>query len=202
MPPPPTPTPAEPAADEAVAWQIDVSVLGNRFLRGGIIKGCLVTTLLSALLLGGIIGLASGELVPALQAAGLAVAGVFLLFGVGLLGFLVLVGFHQPIAYRLDGNGVAMLNASRVAKGIHRTAIIAGILTGKPAAAIAGISAQASETRFCAWNEARTVEDYPAELTMVVRGGMLSTIQVFCTPENYAQVRDFIFARTSHASRR
>ncbi|MBI3097291.1 MAG: hypothetical protein HYY93_03460 [Planctomycetes bacterium] len=206
--PMPYPSPAAPPAlpatapADVLAWQIDVSVLGNRLMRGSLVKGCLLTAALSATLLGAIFGFSSGEPVVALQAAGLAVAAVFVLFGLGFGGYLLLIGFYQPIAYRLDEDGVTMLNASRVAKGIHRTAVIAGLLGGNLAVAAAGASAERSETRSCSWKEARTVEDHPSDLTLVVRGGLLDTVQVFCTTENYAQVRNFILARTPHAARR
>lgn len=196
---PAAPPPPAPSVSDGLGWQIDVPVLGNRIMRGAIMKGCLLTVVISAVGLGAILGFASGEAETGLKAAGFAAAGALALFGLGFGGYLVLVGFNQPIAYRLDAEGITMLNASRVAKGVHRTATIAGLLAGNLSAVAAGSAAERSEVRQCAWAEVRFVEEHPSDLTLIVRGGMLSTIQVFCTPENYAQARDFIFSRVRPA---
>ena len=203
LPSPPGHSPTlPPASEEAIAWQNDVPVLGNRLMRAGLVRGCLLTVLICGGGLGGILGVASGDVATGLIAAGLGAAATLALFGCGVLGFLIIVGFRQPIAYRLDAGGARMVNASRAAKGVHRAALITGLLTGKSAGIAAGVGAMAGETRSCAWADVKTVEDHPADCALVVRGGLLSTLQVFCTPENYAQVRAFIYARTEHAAKR
>lgn len=184
-----------------LAWQIDVSLLGNRFLRGSIVSGFLLAAALTGLLLGAIFGFSSGDLMNGLLGFAIGAGASLALMTVGLMGFFVLVGFRQPIAYSLDSEGVRMLNASQTAKGIHRAALILGFLARKPSVIAAGATSMASETRSCLWDEARAVEEYPEERTLVVKGGLLSTVQVFCTPENYEQVRAFVLEHTKRLSR-
>lgn len=187
----------EPPQQPAFAWQIDVPILTNRFLRGNILKGTFWSAVLSGLIIGGVVGFASGNAEHGLIGAALAAAGTLAIVILGTIGFLCIIGFNQPIAYRLDNEGVVMLNASRAAKGVHRAALVLGFLRGNMAAMGAGAAAAASETKACDWSEAKTVEDFPAEQTLIVSGGLLSTIHIFCTQENHAAVRAFVLEKTS-----
>ncbi len=189
-----------PVSEEAIAWQVDVPFLGNRFLRAGLVNATIASVVLAALFVGGLLTFASKDISVGLTGAAGASVVTLILFGIGILGFLIIVGFYQPLAYRMTETGIVMLNASRAAKGVHRAALITGLLTGKHAGVAFGVSARASETRSCNWASARLVGDYPAENTIIITGGFLSTIQIFCTPQNYAQVRDFIKTRIKPAA--
>ena len=174
--------PAE--SPHSLSWRIEVPVLGNRFLRGSILKGAWISALITGLIIGGIFAL-SGDLRNGAIAFVLAAAGTIGLFLCGLVGYLIIVGFAQPIAYSLDGEGIRMENVSRAAKGVHWAALILGILGRNPSAAGAGLLAKSSEARYCSWEEVQKVEDFPSERTLRVRGDLLTNIIVFCLPENY-----------------
>jgi hypothetical protein len=190
---------ASPTSQDAMAWQVDVSVLGNRLVRRSLVRGFGLSAVLSALLIGGIFGFASGEAAIGLKAGGFAAAATVVLFVVGLLFYFLIVGARQPYAYRMDDAGIEMINASRAAKRVHRAAFVLGFLAGKPGAASAGAAAMASESMYCAWSEVKRVDDLPADRALFVRGGPLTKVYVFCTPENHAEVRAFVLAHAKTA---
>jgi len=52
----------------------------------------------------------------------------------------------------------------------------------------------ASESTYCAWADVKRLDDLSADRALFLRGGLLTKVYVFCTPENHAQVRAFVLA--------
>ncbi|MCX7935205.1 MAG: zinc ribbon domain-containing protein, partial [Planctomycetota bacterium] len=142
--------PSVAAAPPSLAWRIDVPVLRNRFLRGNIMTGAWVSALITGLLIRGIFAI-SGDLRTAAIAFFGAAALTLGLVLCGFIGYLIIVGFSQPIAYCLDSEGIRMENVSQAAKAVHWAALILGLLARQPSAAGAGLLAKASERRYCPW---------------------------------------------------
>jgi hypothetical protein len=73
---------------------------------------------------------------------------------------------------------------------------VLGLLSGKPAAARAGILAQSRQDVRVKWGGIKKIKALPRRNTIMVYAGFAQIIVVFCTPENYGPVRDHISART------
>ncbi|MCC7137350.1 MAG: hypothetical protein IT460_02835 [Planctomycetes bacterium] len=185
---------AAPAAGPTIAWQIDVSLLGNPVQRRSLLRALALSAGLAASLVGLVILFATGEPRTAGTIAAVVAAATVALFVVGVLGFFVLIGTKQPYAYRMDDEGIEMINASRAAKRVHRTALILGFLAGRPGAVSAGAAGMATECVHCAWSEVKHLEDRAQDRAIYLRGDVFTRLWVFCTPENHATVRAFVLA--------
>ena len=115
---------------------------------------------------------------------------------VGMLIFIVTMGNRVPMEFKIDGAGVRLQSVSKRIKVINRTAIVLGLLTGKPGAIGAGELGRTQEKWSIAWNEPSKVSYYPNQRVIFVNGGFLSKIRVYCTPENYSNVAGRIRAKT------
>ena len=77
-------------------------------------------------------------------------------------------------------------------------AVALGLLSGNFTAAGAGMIAQSRQVVRIKWESIRKVRYYPKEHTILVRGGYMEKIAVFCTPENYAEVEAMIKDKTTN----
>lgn len=129
------------------------------------------------------------------------------LYGIGLLALLFFVGW---IFIRLVYKGVyqvefhlgqtsltcrtraAQAKTNRLVNGL---AVLLGLLTGKPAAAGAGLLAQSRQTVTLRWDRIRRVRRYPRQHTFLLRAGYLESVAIFCHEENHRAVEQWIDAR-------
>jgi len=126
------------------------------------------------------------------------------LYALGLIAaLLILTWLFITAAYRgkyeaefvLDGKGVLCRTQAKQARKnriINTLALIFGLLSGRPAAAGAGVLAQSRQQVFLRWNRITKVKYKSQSYTILISGGWTEQIALFCTDENYEQVEAFV----------
>jgi len=125
-------------------------------------------------------------------------------YGVGLIAVLFLLtyllskivwGGNYEVGFELDKTGIRSYTMKSQAgrnRIINTLAVVLGLFSGKPAVAGAGILAQSRQEVTMKWNNIRKVKYLPQKQAVLLRGGFLENIAVFCTPANYPEVETFI----------
>ena len=78
---------------------------------------------------------------------------------------------------------------------INALTAVLGLLSGKPAVAGAGVLAQSRQDVLVKWESIKKTREYPRRNTIMLYGGFAQNIAVFCTPENYREVREYIASK-------
>jgi hypothetical protein len=105
------------------------------------------------------------------------------------------MGNRLPLAFRVDALGVNMQSASKRVTNINRTAMVLGVLAGKPGMVGAGAIGASQENTTIAWQDLRKVCFHPVQQVIFLKGGIFSRIRVYCTPQNYPSVERLIRSR-------
>lgn len=172
---------------EAIRWEISVPILKNTVILKQLGLAIGIPFSLAAL----VIVLLSGRSRDTLYALGFIAA------------LLILTWLFVMAAYRdkyeaefvLDGKGVLCrtgVKQARKNRVINTLTVILGLLTGKPAAAGAGMLAESRQETFLRWNRITRVKYSPKSRTILLRGGWTENIALFCTEENYETVETFV----------
>lgn len=148
-----------------------------------------------------VIGLASGKSVYTLYGLGLIAA---LLFFTWLLIMAVYKGRYEAIFVLDDQGALCRTQAGQAEKNrvINALAVLLGLLSGKPAAAGAGVLAQSRQEVFLKWNRVTKVKYKPKSRIILLRGSWTEQVALFCTQYNYAQVVSFVLYRTDEVSKK
>lgn len=172
---------------EKMQWQISVPIFRNTVILKQLGLAVGIPFGLVAL----IIGLASGK-------------SVYTLYGLGLIAALMLFTWLFIMAvYRgeyeaefvLDRKGVLCRTQAKQAEKnriVNALTVVTGLLSGKPTAAGAGMLAQSRQEVFLRWNRVTKVRYRPKSRTILLRGGFTENIALFCTDENYEQIKVFV----------
>ena len=75
---------------------------------------------------------------------------------------------------------------------INTLTILLGLLSGKPAAAGAGMLAQARQEVFIRWSRVVKVKFKPESHTIMLSGGFAENIALFCSAENYYHIEQLV----------
>jgi len=119
------------------------------------------------------------------------------------LFIMIVWGGKYDAEFIVDSKGVRCRTAARQARQnriINTLAFVLGLLSGKPAVAGAGVLAQSRQDVLVKWRNVRKIKEYPRRSTIMVYGGFAQNIALFCTPENYGQVRDHVASKVRPAS--
>lgn len=189
--------PQEEAADKnkpgALSWSIAVPI----FKHAVVLKQ-----------LGLAIGIPFGVLVIVLVI--IARKEIYALYALGLIGALFLFTWlfllavyrgKYEVGFILDDRGAFYRTEARQAKKdrtINTLAVIAGVLSGKPVMAGAGMLAQSRQQVFLRWPRLTRVRYKPRSRTILLRSSLTDSIALFCSEENYAAVEEFVKTKTKH----
>lgn len=171
---------------ETVRWEISVPIFKNTVLKQlGLAIG--IPFGLVAL----VIVLVSGRSQDALYALGLVTGLLFLTW------LLIMVAYRgkYEAEFVLNGKGILCRTQAKQAKKnwvVNTLTMILGLLSGKPAASGAGMLAQSRQKVFLRWNRITKVKYKPKSHTILLRGGWTENIALFCSEENYEQVKAFV----------
>lgn len=182
---------------EKIQWQISVPIFRNTVILKQLGLAIGIPFGLVAL----VIGLSSGKNMDMLYGLGLIAA---LLFFTGLFIMAVYRGKYE-VEFVLDGKGVLCRTQAKQAKKnrvINTLTVILGLLTGKPAAAGAGMLAQSRQEVSLRWNRVTRVKYKPKSRTILLRGGWTENIALFCADENYEQIEAFVRRNISLPTKR
>jgi hypothetical protein len=144
-----------------------------------------------------IIGVTSGKSVYTLYALGLIAALLLLTW----LFIMIVYGGKYEVEYILNERGILCRTQTRQARKnriINTLTVVLGLLSRKPAAAGAGMLAQARQEVFLQWSKVNKVVYKPDSSTIILRGAPMETIALFCTKENYMMVEQEVKERTKH----
>lgn len=176
---------------ESIQWQISVPIFRNTV----ILKQLGLAVGIPFGLVSLMIGLTSGKSVYTLYGLGLIAT---LLFFTWLFIVAVYRGRYEA-EFVLDGKGVLCRTQARQAKGnrmVNTLTVVLGLLSGKSAAAGAGILAQSRQEIFLRWDRVKKLKYKPKSCTILLRGGFSEQIALFCTDENYLQIEQEVMLRT------
>lgn len=147
----------------------------------------IVTAVMFTLLAG--IALSSGGMKSFLGMVpvfGAIIGGMAVMF---LLIMLVFFGNHFPMGFVVNGVGVEVASLSRRGKAANRLAVIAGLLSGRPGPAGAGLLAMSQETTGYAWDDIHKATFYPDEHVITLCNSWRVVLRLFCTSDNYSRVQ-------------
>ena len=184
------------APSDAYGWEIRVPILRNPV----IVKQLGLAIGVPFALLAVLLALISGQAVYGLFGLGLMVA----MWLLAALVILVIYGGRYDVAFELDDKGVLcrtqarQRNKNRVINGLT---VVLGALAGKPALAGAGMLAQARQEESLRWSRVQTVRYHPRGKTILLRGGWLEQLALFCTDENYGRVCEMVARETGGLGR-
>lgn len=176
-----------------LSWSIRVPIFRNRIILKQLGLGIGIPIGIIVI----VIGLTSGKSVYTLYALGLIGALLFFTW----LFIMVVYGGKHDAAFHLDDKGALFRTQPKEAKKnriVNTLAVLLGLLSGKPAVAGAGMLAQSRQQVFIRWKRATRVKYVPRARTILLRAGWTENVGIFCTPENYAVVEQFVRAKTKH----
>jgi len=107
----------------------------------------------------------------------------------------VLYGGKYEVGFVVDEKGIFSYTQQKQArqnKVVNGMAVLLGMLSGKPAVAGAGMLAQSRQKVMIRWKSLRKAKYDPKRQTILVKGGFAENIALFCTEENYAEVKRII----------
>jgi len=172
---------------EKIQWKISVPIFRNTVILKQLGLAIGIPFGLVAL----VIVLVSGIRRDTLYVLGLITALVIL---TGLFIMAVYRGKYEA-EFVLDGKGALCRTGAKQAKKnriINALTVVLGLLSGKPAAAGAGMLAQSRQEVSLRWNRITKVKYKPKSRTILLRGGWTENIALFCADENYEQVEAFM----------
>jgi hypothetical protein len=183
-------------AAEPLTWELDVPLLTNRIIVGGVLRafglaGLIMGSLLSLLLV------VQGEF-DALGPIWLLTLGICAaLAAVGLVAMLVIFRNRMRFRFTVTDDDVTVEQIDTTARAVNRLAVVAGAFAGSPSAAGSGLIAASQETQRVDFSGAFTVRLLPRARVIVFANGWRRLLYIYCTPENY----ELVAARVTEAMR-
>ncbi len=178
---------------EEIRWQIDVPIFTNKTLLKQLALGI---GLPFGLLILFIVATArgSGDMTYASYAVGLIVAVLALTW---LFVMVVYRGCYSA-EFRLNQKHAScryQAGQARKNELVNKAAFVLGMLTGKLTVAGAGALAQSRQSQVVTWKQVTKAHYSEKDRTIVLHGGLLERLVIFCSAENYAEVAGFVARR-------
>jgi len=124
--------------------------------------------------------------------------GLMLVAALFLLSYVfirIVWGGKYEVGFVLSKAGIRCYTLEKQARTnriINTITVLGGFLSGKFAAAGAGILAQSRQDVLVKWKNIKKVKYLPKKNTVMIKGGFAENIAVFCTKENYTDAVSFI----------
>lgn len=182
--------------DQRYQWELSVPLLNNRFIVLASMQVSFITALLIGLFLS-FIFLITGELeaiVPNLIISFFIFIGLWLSM---LLAMLIIFLNKMQVEFIMNDKKLICKITSKTAKIVNRLAIVLGILTGKIFSLSSGLIAKSQENTEIAWQQVAKVQYYPQQKAIVLRNSWRKIMVIYCLPENYEQIVEFLKQKTS-----
>ena len=179
-------------------WEIYVPIFRNRYIMRGL---GFAIGIPFGILIAVIIILAKGDIAAtdARYALGLIAALFILTFLIVMIAY---GGKYAP-GFIVDETGIINYTQKKQAKRsrvINGLLIALGAMSGNPTAVGTGMIAQSRQVVRLRWKNIRNIKYDAKRHTILVRGGYLEKIAIFCTPENYEQVSELVRQKTAISS--
>lgn len=179
-----------------ITWKINVPIFRNAI----ILKQLGIAVGIPFSLVSLVIGITSGRSVYTLY--GLGLVGALLLF-TWLFIMIVYKGNYEA-EFVLDNKGVLCRTLAEQTvknRAINSLTVILGLFSGIPAAAGAGILAQSRQEVLIRWSSITKIIYKPKNHVILLRGGWMENVALFCTEENYALVENIVVSQTKPLKR-
>jgi len=175
----------------AIQWEIDVPLLSNRIMVGGVARGFGLAALIMGSLLTFLLAV-QGEFdaIGPIWLLTLAVCGGLLVVAV----LVMLLVFRNRMRFRftVDDDGVLAEQIDTTARAANRLAIVAGALSGSMGGTGSGLIAASQEVQRVDFHGAFRMQTLPRARVIVFRNGWRRLLFVYCSPENFAEVAERI----------
>jgi hypothetical protein len=179
---------------DALVWEIDVPLLNNRMMMGGLARVFGVTALVMGLLMSFLFAVQGEfEAIPPILLGVLVTCGA--LYLVGLLSMLLIFRNKMRFRYTLTADGLTSELIDRTARATNRLAIVAGLLGRSPGTLGAGLTATSRESEAVDFSGAFFAQFRPRARAIVFRNAWRQLLIVYCTAENYDAVSTAIAER-------
>lgn len=134
---------------------------------------------------------------------------IYALYGLGLLGttalltvllVFILYGGKYAVGFVIDDTGIRSYTQKTHAirnRYLNSLTIILGLISRQPSVAGAGVLAASRQSVSIRWNKVKMVRFKDSNSTILVRGGCLETIAVFCAPADYELIKTLIKTKSS-----
>ena len=134
---------------------------------------------------------------------------IFLLFikafyGVGLIAILFLLTFlfitivwggKYDVGFEIDNSGIrsfTLENQAKRNKILNALTVVAGLISGKPVVAGAGMLAQSQQDVQIKWKRFKKVKYIPLRHVIMIKAGFAENLALFCNKDNYEEVEMFV----------
>ncbi|TQD24005.1 hypothetical protein [Methanolobus vulcani] len=188
------------SSEKNIEWDIDVSILTNRFILNELLRVFGIATLITAAIVAFITlpSILSGNAYSTSSNArdakyALMLIGILFLFTA--LFIIAYYGNKYMLTYNLDGKGVSTItreNQNAKNSKINFLLIFAGLLTGNPTAAGTGLLAASHQNQNIKWKNVNKATFYPKFKTIALKAGFAEKSIIFCTPQNYDSVEQYV----------
>lgn len=185
--------------EKTIEWDIDVSILNNRFIMrelmkvlgiaAGITAAIVLLISLPAILDGTVSSNSSNA--RGIKYALILVSITFLLTALFILAY---YGNRYSLSYTIDSKGVSTItreDQKNRNNKLNFLIVIIGILARSPSAAGAGFLASSHQNQNVSWKKVRKAVFYPDKSTITLSTGYGEKSIVFCTDENYSRIAEF-----------
>jgi hypothetical protein len=111
------------------------------------------------------------------------------------IGYLIIMGSRYDFLFTLDSNGIMESHGRKQGRKnaiIYTLAIIGGLFSRNPGLAGAGLIAQSRQKNYISWQDVNKMEVDPRSRTIILKRNKRLLMIVFCTKENFEEVRERI----------
>ena len=167
---------------DKISWTIRVPILRNRVILKqlgfaiGIPFGLLIIFLL---------------IIKAFYGVGL----IAILFLLTFLFIIIVWGGKYDVGFEIDNSGIrsfTLENQAKRNKILNALTVVAGLISGKPVVAGAGLLAQSQQDVLIKWKRIKRVKYMPLRQVIMINAGFAENIALFCKNDNYDEVEIFV----------
>ena len=176
---------------QAIQWEKEISLITNPNIVKAWLKAMLATYFLVMVIMSTIF-IGTGEIESLPMVAGIFAVTVAGLFLFGLLVMLIVLGNRYRVRFSVSEEGIVYESIDTKANTLARFTVVAGMLTGRPGAAGAGLLAISQQQVKLKWSPVLQVQNQPNRHTVIIRNQWRDLIHLYCTEENYADVSALI----------
>lgn len=181
--------------NNTISWEKDISLLTNPYIVKAWMKAMLATYFLVMLIMSTIlIGIGEYDVLPMMALIFAAV--VTGLFVFGLLIMLLVLGNRYRARFTVSDKGILYESIDAKSHTMARAAVVAGVLTGRPGAAGAGMLAISQEKVLLKWAPQLRANYHEATKTIAIRNEWRDLLHIYCEEENYQSVSKIIKEKT------
>lgn len=179
-------------------WDTDVHILTHPLMLANAAKLLVITGLVMGALMSGLMAITGDfdAVVPMLKMTAMVTAALAVVFAFA--SFVVLRN-RVHLRFKVDCNGALAEMSDRRARTANQLAIAAGLVTGRPVVAGAGLLANAGSEQHIAWSSVAKARFHKTLRAIELKNSWRTMVTLFCTEENYGPVAAYV--ETALASR-